>query len=66
MRFEAFQQARSVAEIRETVIRFPFIVSTDVIQIIERVIVQQVPLEQQSYFEKRLGWLRQIAQEQNQ
>jgi hypothetical protein len=49
---------------RQAVAQFPLLAQADFIAAIEQVIAQQVPPEQQGYFEQRLGWLRQIAKEQ--
>ncbi|MCB0165315.1 MAG: tetratricopeptide repeat protein [Anaerolineae bacterium] len=58
--FEAFQQAASPEAMRQAVARYPFIAQPDFIAAVEQVIAQQVPPEQQPYFEQRLGWLRQM------
>lgn len=59
--FEAFQRAASADEMRQVVVRYPFMVQADFIAAIEQVIAQQVPPQQRPHFEQRLGWLRQVA-----
>jgi hypothetical protein len=51
---------------RQAMARFPFMIQADFISTIEQAIAQKVPPEQRPYFEQRLGWLKQITQEQNQ
>jgi len=62
--FDAFQQADSVAAMRQAVARFPLLVQPDFITAIEQVIAQQVPLAERPAFTQRLTWLRQIASTQ--
>lgn len=64
--FEAFQQAASVEAMWQVATRFPIMVNVDFITAIEQAIAQHVPLEHRPHFEQRLGWLKQIVEEQNQ
>lgn len=60
-----FFRVSSLDEMRVLVIEFPFIVESDFITTIEQDFAQHILPEQKTAFEQRLGWLRQIADEQN-
>ncbi len=62
----AFKQADSLEAMRQTVKRFPLLLQTESMMMIEKVIPQQLPPAQRPLFEQHLAWLRQIAKEQNQ
>jgi serine/threonine protein kinase len=59
--FEDFQQAGSLAAMRQVVASHPILINANFITAIEQAINQQVPPEQWPAFEQRLIWLRQIA-----
>ncbi|MCB0165314.1 MAG: tetratricopeptide repeat protein [Anaerolineae bacterium] len=63
--FNAFQQAVSLEAMRQAVAQYTILKDTQLITAIEQAIAQQVPPDQRPHFEQRLGWLKQIAQEQN-
>ncbi len=58
--FESFQRAKSSLEMENAVRNYPFMVSNEFIQLVERVIKEQVPPEHKSAFEQRLQTLRQL------
>jgi serine/threonine protein kinase/Flp pilus assembly protein TadD len=62
--FNAFQKATSLNELRHIVAEFSFMTDTEFIARVEQVIAQQVSPQYRDTFEKRLIWLRQIANEQ--
>lgn len=62
--FEAFQRASSIGEMRNAVEKFPFMTLGQYISNIEQVIAKDVPIELRHVLGQRLGWLRQIANEQ--
>lgn len=64
--FESFLQVASQADITEAVVNFPIMIEPIFIAALEEAIDQGVPPEEQSTFQKRLTWLRQIAKENNQ
>lgn len=59
--FESFQRANSLQDMLSIVKQYPFMLDIEFIQLIERVIAEQVPSDNKFFFEERLSTLRQIA-----
>lgn len=52
---------------QQAIITHPILTEAPFTAVIEQIIAQQMPPEHRPHFEQRLGWLKQIAaQEQNQ
>lgn len=61
--FYAFQQVDSLAAMSQAVAQYPLLVDEAFIDAVRQAINQQVPPEHRPAFEKRLAWLRKIAQQ---
>ncbi len=62
---DLFKQAKSIKEMRNAVLRFPFMIKFDFIAIIEELINETEMTGGKSTLEKNLAWLRKIANEQD-
>jgi hypothetical protein len=60
---EVFMLTASLDNPSRVVLKFPFIIDAN-FEIVWQNIMEQVPSEYKSHFERSLGWLRQIANEQ--
>jgi serine/threonine protein kinase len=59
--FEAFQRVNSPQEMLSVVKQYPFMLEIEFIQLIEKVIAEQIPLTSRRYFEERLNTLRHLT-----
>jgi tetratricopeptide (TPR) repeat protein len=58
--FRAFARARSLAEMMEATVRFPYLTTPNALARIERTIRDSVPQAEWPAYQERLGWLRSI------
>lgn len=64
---DAFMKTDSLEEMRSLTIKFPFMTDFhDFVAGLEEGVEPQLQPDHRPHFKQRLGWLRQIAQEQNQ
>jgi len=59
--FEAFQAAHQIKNMRQTVKRFPSLITPDFLSFIERMIALQTSPDLKAHLKQQLAWLQQIA-----
>jgi tetratricopeptide (TPR) repeat protein len=58
--FRAFARARSLAEMMDATVRFPYLTTPDALARIDRTVRDSVPRGERSAYQERLAWLRSI------